>query len=206
MQLNREQLIPLLDKLTHETPSQFGNLKPQEMIEHITVTFQTSSNQKQWSAPQDAEKANAAKQYMIYTDAEMPQGLKTAPMEELLPPLIHATMIDAKECLYNEIEIFHNYFKNNPEAQTNPTIKAVRNTRNGLLSTPNILSIISNNLGCFKMQSKTPRIKARSAAADLAFIRLMSVIPNKILIFHTSNAPAILKSNRIIGYNRFITV
>ena len=118
MQLNREQLAPILWKLTNETPAQFGNLKPQEMIEHITVTFQTSSNQKQWAVPTDSEKANAAKQFMIYTDAEMPQGLKTATMGELPPPLIHATMADAKECLYNEIETFHRYFKNNPEAQT----------------------------------------------------------------------------------------
>jgi hypothetical protein len=117
MQLNREQLVPLLEKLTNETPAQFGNLKPQEMIEHITVTFQTSSNQKQWPAPQDAEKANAAKQYMIYTDAEMPQGIKTTTMGELPPPLIHTTMADAIACLLNEIETFHTYFKNNPEAQ-----------------------------------------------------------------------------------------
>lgn len=118
MQLDRHQLAPFLDKLTHETPAQFGNLKPQEMIEHVTVTFQTSSNQKQWPAPQDAEKANAAKQFMIYTDAEMPQGIKTATMGELPPPLIHGTLADAIECLYNEIENFHTYFKNNPGAQT----------------------------------------------------------------------------------------
>lgn len=118
MQLNREHLVPILEKLSNETPAQFGNLKAQEMIEHITVTFQTASNQKKWSSPQDLEKANAAKQFMIYTDAEMPQGLKTATMGELPPPLIHATMAAAKECLYNEIETFHTYFKNNPEAQT----------------------------------------------------------------------------------------
>lgn len=118
MQLNREHLVPILEKLSPETPAQFGNLKAQEMIEHITVTFQTASNQKQWDAPKDAEKANAAKQFMIYTDAEMPQGLKTATMGELPPPLIHKTMAEAKECLYLEIESFHTYFKNNPGAQT----------------------------------------------------------------------------------------
>ncbi|HSY61288.1 MAG TPA: hypothetical protein VK796_05395 [Cytophaga sp.] len=69
MQLNREHLVSILEKLTNETTAQFGNLKPQEMIEHITVTFQTSSNQKQWPVPQDAEKANAVKQFMIYTDS-----------------------------------------------------------------------------------------------------------------------------------------
>lgn len=119
MQLNREELKPILEKLTNETPAQFGNLKPQEMIEHITVTFQTSSNQLQWPAPKDEEKAHAAKQYIVYTDAEMPQGIKTATMGELPPPLIHGTMNEAKECLYYEIEKFHSYFKNNPEAKTN---------------------------------------------------------------------------------------
>jgi len=118
MQLTREQIVPILEKLTNDTSALFGNLKPQEMIEHITVTFQTSSNQIHWPAPKDEEKAKAAKQFIVYTDAEMPQGLKTATMGELPPPLIHATIHDAKESLYNEIEKFHTYFKNSPEAQS----------------------------------------------------------------------------------------
>ena len=116
MKLNREQLIPILEKLTNETPALFGNLKPQEMIEHITVTFQTSSNQIQWPAPSDEEKAQAAKQYMVYTDAEMPQGLKSVTIGETAPPLLHKTMSDAVEKLYTEIDNFHAYFKNNHEA------------------------------------------------------------------------------------------
>jgi hypothetical protein len=118
MKLNREELVPILNRLSDNTPALFGNLKPQEMIEHVTVTFQTSSGKKHWPAPKDAEKANAAKQFMVYTDAEMPQGLKTATMGELPPPLIHKTIAEAVETLLEEIESFQQYFKNNPDAKT----------------------------------------------------------------------------------------
>lgn len=118
MKLNRGELLPILNKLSADTPALFGNLKPQEMIEHVTVTFQTSSGILHWAAPKDEEKANAAKQFMVYTDAEMPQGLKTATMGELPPPLIHKTITEAVETLLREIENFHLYFKNSPGAKT----------------------------------------------------------------------------------------
>lgn len=117
MKLNREELKPFLDALTDTTPALFGKLKPQEMIEHVTVTFQTSTDQIQWPAPKDEEKANAAKQYMIYTDAVMPEGLKSITIGESAPPLIHKTLKDAIEKLYAEIKNFHTYYSDHPESK-----------------------------------------------------------------------------------------
>ena len=117
MKLNREELKHILNTLTDTTPALFGKLKPQEMIEHVTVTFQTSSDQIHWPLPQDEEKAHAAKQFILYTDSVMPEGLKSITIGESAPPLIHSTLQAAIEKLYTEIDIFHAYYTNHPHAK-----------------------------------------------------------------------------------------
>lgn len=119
MNLNTEILKPILEHLTPQTNPSFGKLTAQQMVEHVLKTFRISSGKIRYPFPQDLEKAQAARQYMIYTDAEMPSGIRTSTMEGDLPPALEYESLElAIQSFLHEVENFHLYFKHNPNAET----------------------------------------------------------------------------------------
>ncbi len=112
----REELNSLLNNLTENTQAQWGLMMPQNMIEHLAKTLQYTNGKREIAQRTTEQEANAAKQALIYTDMEIPKGLKS-PLAGELPDLFEfADLNEAKRNLNNELNDFESYFAGNPGA------------------------------------------------------------------------------------------
>jgi len=75
---NRQELNTLLNKLTEYTQPKWGQMKSQNMVEHLAKTLQFSNGKKEIAQRTTEEEGLKAKQGFIYTDVEMSIGLKSS--------------------------------------------------------------------------------------------------------------------------------
>ena len=113
---NREELNTFLNKLTEDTEARWGLMKPQHMIEHLVKTLQHSNGKKEIAQKSTDEEAKQAKAGFIYTDVEMPMGLKSSLAGETPDPLQYADLDAAKQQLNKELDDFYAYFNEHPTA------------------------------------------------------------------------------------------
>ncbi|HJW16797.1 MAG TPA: hypothetical protein VJ499_06745 [Flavisolibacter sp.] len=113
---NREELNSLLQRLTEQTEARWGLMKPQHMIEHLVKTLQHSNGKKEIAQKSTDEEAKQAKAAFIYTDVEMPMGLKSSLAGETPDPLQYADLDTAKQQLNKELDDFDAYFLEHPGA------------------------------------------------------------------------------------------
>jgi oxepin-CoA hydrolase/3-oxo-5,6-dehydrosuberyl-CoA semialdehyde dehydrogenase len=64
-------------------------MKPQNMVEHLAKTLQYSNGKKEIAQRTTEEEGLKAKQAFIYTDAEMPMGLKSPLFQERVQYLLN---------------------------------------------------------------------------------------------------------------------
>ena len=113
---NRQELNSLLNSLTENTQPKWGSLKPQNMVEHLAKTLQFSNGKREIAQRTTEEEGMKAKQAFIYTDAEMPMGLKSPLLEEG-PVLFEFSSIgEAKKNLNKELDDFEAYHASHPNA------------------------------------------------------------------------------------------
>ncbi len=62
------------------------------------------------------EEARAIKQTMIYSDTEIPKGLKSPLAGDGPDPFRFSSLDEAKKDFNKQLDDFENYFKNNPSA------------------------------------------------------------------------------------------
>ena len=74
---NRAEINKLLDTLTENATGKWGVMKAQNMIEHLSMIIEHSNGKRTIEQRTTNEEANAIKQKMIYSDIEIPQGLKS---------------------------------------------------------------------------------------------------------------------------------
>jgi hypothetical protein len=113
---NRAELSSILDNLSDATEAKWGLMKPQHMIEHLIKTLEFSNGKKQLSLKATEQEAKKAKELFIYTDMEMPRGMKSSLLGDTPDPLRFSSLDDAKRNLIQELDDFEIYFKNNPDA------------------------------------------------------------------------------------------
>lgn len=114
---DRVTLIQLIDKLTVDSIAGWGVMKPQNMIEHLTKTLQFSNGTMQATLRVPEETATEIKQKMIYTDIEIPKGVKSPLITGDDPePFIYSSLDEAKKAFYKELDMFQAFHSNNPEA------------------------------------------------------------------------------------------
>jgi hypothetical protein len=114
---NRENIFQLLKTLTPQTQPAWGKMTPQHVVEHLTFSISISNGkgpQKQYTQPEEAE---ALKERMIYSEMEMPQGIKNPILGEDLPVLKCKDIETAIEQLKIELNDFDQLYKTNPEAK-----------------------------------------------------------------------------------------
>jgi hypothetical protein len=112
----REELNRLLDNLFEDTEAQWGLMRPQHMIEHLVKTLEFSNGKLQVAQKATEQEAKLAKESFIYTDMEMPKGLKSSLLGDVPAPFRFPGLHDAKWNLNNELDEFNNYFENNSSA------------------------------------------------------------------------------------------
>jgi hypothetical protein len=114
---DRQELNTLLDNLTENTQPKWGQMKPQNMIEHLAKVLQYTNGKKEIAQRTTEEEGLKAKQFLIYTDAELPMSLKTPLLPEDGPILFEFSSLDeAKENLNKELDDFETYHANHPDA------------------------------------------------------------------------------------------
>jgi hypothetical protein len=114
---NRKELNSILSRLTELSVAKWGIMQPQNMIEHLIKTLQYSNGKKEIAQKSTDEEAKQAKAGFIYTDVEMPVGLKSSLAGETPDPLQYADLDAAKQQLSLELDDFESFFANNPEAE-----------------------------------------------------------------------------------------
>jgi hypothetical protein len=120
---NPELLLNSLHTLTETSVASFGKMSAKHMIEHLILTVKISSNKLPHPCSFREEKANAFKQALIYSPAEMPQGFRSPLLTDGLPPLIHTDIQSALTELAQELNYFDAFFKTNPNIKTtNPSL------------------------------------------------------------------------------------
>jgi hypothetical protein len=114
---NRNGLNILLNKLTENTLPEWGQMKPQNMVEHLAKTLQYSNGKKEIAQRTTEEEGLKAKQAFIYTDAEMPMGLKSPLLSGDGPiPFEFSSLDEAKRKLNKELDDFEIYHARHPDA------------------------------------------------------------------------------------------
>lgn len=114
---NRQELNSLLSNLKEGSQPKWGQMKPQNMVEHLATVLQHTNGKKE--APQRVadEEALKAKQYLIYTDAEMSMGLKSPLLPAEGPiPFEFSSLDEAKAHLNKELDDFETYHAIHPDA------------------------------------------------------------------------------------------
>lgn len=112
----REELNNLLDLICEDTEAKWGLMKPQHMIEHLVKTLEFSNGKMLLALKATEEEAKLAKEKFIYTEVEMPQGLKSSLLGDAPDPFRFESLEEAKRNLNQELDGFHTYFENNPSA------------------------------------------------------------------------------------------
>lgn len=113
---NRKELNGLLEKGMHDTKASWGIMKFQNMIEHLAMIMQYTNGKKTIAQRTTDEEAMAARQALIYTDAEIPKGLKSPLLGDVAEPFQFSNLEEAKKDLNEQLNDFEDYFKNNPDA------------------------------------------------------------------------------------------
>lgn len=107
---DRAVLNNYLAKLHPGTVPLWGSLTPLQLLEHLVVTLEYSNGKKQTDCTSLKEETEKRKQYMIYTAAEIPMGIKTPKKEDDPPAAIFADLSDAIAALNTELDAFEKYF------------------------------------------------------------------------------------------------
>ena len=116
---SQNDILPALEKLTPETPANFGVMTAQHMVEHLIVLMKISTGKLQVPLSRSEESAETFKQQLIYTDMEFPKGVKAKGIPEDKPlPLRNENLETAIAKLIAEIDDFHSFFKDNAEQKT----------------------------------------------------------------------------------------
>ncbi len=114
---NRKELNKLLEALAETTAGSWGVMKAQNMIEHLAMIIEYSNGKRTIEQITTNEEANAIKQKMIYSDMEIPQGLKSPLLPEEAAPFRFSNVDEAKKNLIEQLDDFEMFFKNNPDAK-----------------------------------------------------------------------------------------
>ncbi|MEO6302983.1 MAG: hypothetical protein ABIP51_07405 [Bacteroidia bacterium] len=123
---NKEKVFATIDKFSEEMTPLFGKLTPQHVLEHLLTSINLSTGKRQIEFFQTQEMADRFKAKLVYTDAEIPQGIKNPLLTDDLPELKYHSLDEAKQKLKAELEYFYEYRSQNPNAMgTHPRLNSL---------------------------------------------------------------------------------
>lgn len=110
--LEIQNLKETLQKLTPQTSAVFGDMKPQEMVEHLILSIDSS-----YKTPYNPEKQPTEQQTQlkkIFLVNKFPKNIKSQLYKNGFPALIFDNLELAIENLAQSIEKFKTHFQQNP--------------------------------------------------------------------------------------------
>lgn len=113
-----ETINTRLEKLTPESPAQFGIMTPQHMVEHLTLTVKLSYGRVKIPEFVPNEKQLAQKQALLFTDIPFPRGVRAPGLPDNLLDLRYPDLSAAKNELLASLKAYETYFIENPKSET----------------------------------------------------------------------------------------
>ncbi len=122
-EITSEVIAQCLDELTKDSKPAWGDIKPQNMIEHLEYTYRIASGELQDFEIATPEKYLERTHETLYNYKKMPHGYDfpladTSEIEKCK----HPDLATAKEKMLEARDEYLAYFKENPEARTNNVV------------------------------------------------------------------------------------
>ncbi len=114
---SRPEIFNLLESLDKSKNPVFGKMTPQHMVEHLSIVVAVSNGKYPQKLISTPEKAELVKTGFIYTDKEMPIGIKAPMLGEEPEALVFPDLKSAIEVLRNELNKFDGFFQDNYKAK-----------------------------------------------------------------------------------------
>lgn len=111
---DKETLFATIDKFKEGATPLFGIMSPQHVLEHLIMSLHLSTGKIQIEYKGQQETADKIKASIIYSNDEIPQGVKNPLLTDELGLLKFDSLELAKQELKNELNYFYNYRQNNP--------------------------------------------------------------------------------------------
>lgn len=113
VKLDKIVLLDILKKLTKDTKAQWGNMKPQQMIEHLIKVIDISVGNVSFKVVTHKDKIEKY-QASLFMDYELPKNFKFPYYKDnKLPDLKHKNLKDAKHNFIKKVDEFFSYYKTN---------------------------------------------------------------------------------------------
>jgi len=117
VQLNPSVVQNLLSRLKADSTPRFGEMTPQQMVEHLCQMFDISINKIEADVFTPDDKLPKWKNFLM---SDLPFQPFRSPRDEAgLPNLEFENLDEAKYELTKRVEAFHQYYKNHPAARAN---------------------------------------------------------------------------------------
>lgn len=119
VEIKEEVIDKALSKLTEEAKPQWGKMTPQQMIEHLELTYRIASGEIQDFEISTPEKYLEDTQATLWNYQPMPKGYNFPLYKEgEMPKLKHENLDIAKEKLKEARKEYIEFFKKNPDTKT----------------------------------------------------------------------------------------
>ncbi len=144
---DRESLDHCLSKLEINTVPLWGTLTPISLVEHLITTLEYTNGKKVATCTLTAEQIEKRKQVVIYSDAELPMGIKTPVSKDVPSATTFKTVPGAMAALNKELDAFEKYFEAEGITSVHPGFGEL-NYNEWLIFHGKHLHIILSSLGC----------------------------------------------------------
>lgn len=104
-----------LDALTPDRPPLWGKMSPQHMVEHLETVMRVSNGELTVRVVTPEDRVPLVRRYLL-ADRPFGRNIKNPLLGDGLIPLRHADLEAAKARLREEVERFHSYFAEHPDA------------------------------------------------------------------------------------------
>jgi len=117
--IDKKSIQNCLSKLTEDTKPLWGNMTPQQMVEHLEYSLRVASGEIQDFEIETPEKYLEKVQESLFTHNKMPRNYDAPKLlEKVLANARYENLAEAKQKLIEAYDEFEIYFKENPEATT----------------------------------------------------------------------------------------
>ena len=114
---NRSGVHEMLNRLDENVKPLFGEMSPQQMVEHVIKTMGISNGNLSVPLLNDPVRAEKQKRIMIYTERPFPKGMVAPIVDKKQYVLIHENLEEAKQALKAELEKFDQWYEEDPNRQ-----------------------------------------------------------------------------------------
>lgn len=108
---DRDNLNNCLAKLESTTIPLWGTLTPISLIEHLITTIEYTNGKKVTVCNLTPEQIEKRKQVVIYSDAELPMGIKTPVSKDDPEAAVFSSLPESIIALNKELDDFERYFE-----------------------------------------------------------------------------------------------